>query len=417
MLNQQITLRVNRIRELGSEHRASLLSLMQQARWARCKDPRDRIYGALNMCNTTLFPGFQITPDYTLSTEDVYKNLVLLYVKHANSLNILIYTGIDKTGSSVQGHLPSWVPDWTAESCHGIIISQPWVCAGGRLPAYTELIGQRTLRAEGVVISKIAEFGPEPDLRVGLLGGASLSPSNLFKMTYQMFPLSSKTLEAYGSHTALLETYCRTILLGDVKELYLDLPSSGLLYFNEAMEIMNDMFESCGKLEEDRLLSQLQQTFFRYCHLVMGKIAITEDGHIGLVPKAANIGDTLCVLPGYSGVMVLRSTPDIDGSISDHRDTYQIVGDAFFDGYMMGEALLGELPNGHKVRFTHWLGDSHGELVFSDASGNNLKRDDPRFGLSLKESLSFEEAMIYRSRMTPEVLRSRGIQIRSLDLV
>ncbi|KAJ4244035.1 hypothetical protein NW762_014648 [Fusarium torreyae] len=413
--NQEVAVRVKQILELGTQTRSDFLYVMQGARWAKCKDPRDRIYGALSIYDPGMAAGFVIKPDYTLSAAEVYKNMALLYLKH-HSLRIFSYTGGERLKTSVDVSLPSWVPDWTVQDGHGIIISQPWVCASGRTNAYARLVGQTTLRIEGVIVSRIAEFGPEPDLRVSFPGGADVSPRNLFKMAYQMFPLCEKTLKGYESRDLLVEAYCKTLLLGLFKDLFLSLPSMGILYFSEAIEILRDMFEKRGILP-DETLSELKQRFFRHISLVLGKVAITEAGRIGLVPKTAIVGDSLCVFPGCPGVMVLRSTTDVDRSFSDHCDTYRVVGDAYFDDYMMGEALLGELPEGCKARFAHWPGDTHVELAFSVGTKSNPTRNDPRLGLDHDEALSPEQIRERRKEITPQVLRDRGILLKQLDLI
>jgi hypothetical protein len=70
---------------------------------------------------------------------------------------------------------------------------------------------------------------------------------------------------------------------------------------------------------------------------------ITEQGQIGLAPKEARRGDTICVLFGCSVPVVLREKQDI----------FTFVGECYVDGLMHGEAV--DLADQGKLEKKEWV--------------------------------------------------------------
>ena len=67
-------------------------------------DPRDQVYAALPLVLPFSHPAN--CPDYTLSVNQVYVQIIGLFLHYEESLNILN----ERSGSDPS--LPSWVPDW-----------------------------------------------------------------------------------------------------------------------------------------------------------------------------------------------------------------------------------------------------------------------------------------------------------------
>lgn len=77
-------------------------------------DPRDQIYGLLNLVVESSGPS--LTPDYSQSVEEVYCNVTKHIISTAKSLEVLQRAG---TGMAKRRQgLPTWVPDF-AELVHG----------------------------------------------------------------------------------------------------------------------------------------------------------------------------------------------------------------------------------------------------------------------------------------------------------
>ncbi|PVH81318.1 hypothetical protein DL98DRAFT_348715, partial [Cadophora sp. DSE1049] len=62
----------------------------------------------------------------------------------------------------------------------------------------------------------------------------------------------------------------------------------------------------------------------------------TNEGHIGLCPAAAKVGDLIVIAFGCATPLVLRST----------NNSYQVGGECYVSGVMNGEVLHGPLPQG-----------------------------------------------------------------------
>jgi hypothetical protein len=59
------------------------------------------------------------------------------------------------------------------------------------------------------------------------------------------------------------------------------------------------------------------------------RFSITKKGHFGLAPKAAKKGDKVVVLLGADVPFIMRKVDE----------TFQVVGEAYIDGIMHGEAV------------------------------------------------------------------------------
>lgn len=110
--------------------------------------------------------------------------------------------------------------------------------------------------------------------------------------------------------------------------------------------------ELCDRNEEDvdtaRQITKGSKSFFTRLRSTMmrghRRIAVTERGHLGLVPRTAQKGDMVCVLFGCSVPVILRrvGTSDVSGETT---PLYRMVGECYLDGYMDGEALRLGRPN------------------------------------------------------------------------
>ncbi|KAH7386532.1 heterokaryon incompatibility protein-domain-containing protein [Cadophora sp. MPI-SDFR-AT-0126] len=72
-----------------------------------CKEPKDRIYALLGICERGKIP---ITPHYDLSDADVFQQFATTFLSQGN-IKLLQYAGL--VNHTCQGrNVPSWVPDW-----------------------------------------------------------------------------------------------------------------------------------------------------------------------------------------------------------------------------------------------------------------------------------------------------------------
>lgn len=88
--------------------RGTLLSLLTDFSHREASDPRDRVYALLGLAQTPL----PITPDYTMDVLYTYQTTMLSIVEASGDLAVLS----GDIGRKARCDIPSWVPDWTAES-------------------------------------------------------------------------------------------------------------------------------------------------------------------------------------------------------------------------------------------------------------------------------------------------------------
>jgi len=150
---------------------------------------------------------------------------------------------------------------------------------------------------------------------------------------------------------------------------------------------------------------------------------MTENRVPGIGPLAAKKGDHVTVLLGCEVPIILR--PTTNGG-------YKVVGEAYCDGFMDGEALLGPLPDFFKAVFRS---NSKNEWRWSYLNQKTgvFQAEDPRLGplpaeWSVKSHEDDELIQLFLNdetgnetwhdpRLTSEALRKRGVPLQVFDLV
>ncbi|KAI1500260.1 HET-domain-containing protein [Biscogniauxia marginata] len=386
--------RVGFIRGLCRSRPETLSWVMEGARLAKCGDPKDKVYGVLSMLDPHN-PTIGIIPDYTLSTADVYRDLVVRFIAHYNSLDILSFAGLER---SVTG-LPSWVPDWSIERLDTTL--KGYFNAGGYLQPQVTSIENQTLKVTGVSVSRISTLSPAPKELKTL--------ESQMNAIQQGLPSSHKCLDAYGGSAALAEAYCRVLCRDVFSEKMF--PSKGWLSFREALTalwaILNDD-QGYGTY-----ISDATRRFLEVVTLSK-TICTSEQGHIGLVPPSAEVGDVICVLMGCPNAIVLRP-------VVGQAAYYELVGDAYLDKVMNSEALLGPLPDNHVVT---WRCDPTGVYyrpTFLETSTMRFLYNDPRLSrLPVQwpkaENSSWQESKALLAKVTTQMLQERGVQLMDFYL-
>ena len=74
-------------------------------------DPRYKIFAVLNLAydSAKIVP----SPNYTLSADEVYKQLVVSLIKESGRLDVLSLANLPVYPRQLDMPVPSWVPDWT----------------------------------------------------------------------------------------------------------------------------------------------------------------------------------------------------------------------------------------------------------------------------------------------------------------
>jgi hypothetical protein len=92
-----------------------LLFLMSLFRGCHATYPQDKVFGLLGLCKEIEgIEAYGITPDYSLTVEQVYINVAITILKHQRNLNLFNAVRYVQFQTNQSGpDLPSWVPDWS----------------------------------------------------------------------------------------------------------------------------------------------------------------------------------------------------------------------------------------------------------------------------------------------------------------
>ncbi|KAK8179910.1 heterokaryon incompatibility protein-domain-containing protein [Phyllosticta capitalensis] len=383
-----------------------------------CFDERDRIYAI----RALLDPIFRnsIQPDYTKSAVEVFRAVT---VTELSSFGASILSQCQFTPAWTG---PSWVPNWAFDNGTHRDASPIVSMASGSfrmIPSLKEP-GSTELLVQGVEVSTVERFS---DLRLPS-GQATLSSSDSDSAWVTAI---QEMIQA--KHRELLTTrYPHQLAGGTLLDAYVYVLSGGMLraYFpgmfpnhEQARAFFTDRAEPGNTSKSNHIF--LRQVYY-IC--LNSRIFFTADGHIGLAPEAALPGDKVAVVVGCRSPILLR--PSGQGP----EPSYQVIGACFVAGLMLGEGLLGPLPEDVWVVWTRgedddWGGDGEPPIgwFYINRTTRRAQREDPRLqglGLDLAEfrrslaTISTKQILLdVEPKTLREGLGKRGITLKEFRLV
>ncbi|KAH7305457.1 heterokaryon incompatibility protein-domain-containing protein [Stachybotrys elegans] len=292
-------------------------------------DPRDSIYGVLSLMRRE-DRSLNITPDYSLSTVDVFRGVVLRVVEKHHSLRTLACA--DSATSSVPG-LPSWVPDWSSPTKTTPL--KPLYSASAFISAQATYCGNNMLRVAGIPVATV-DSSQHFDL-----SGDGLDDQ--FRAIRQLRP--DKSLESpYPGGISLLDAYCEA--LNCTFHFDEDMVERGnWTRFRVAAEALRHIWSADGSqchIPSNSVHSFLNQA----CSSLAGRCVVTtSEGYIGAAAAGAQAGDVVCVLLGFENPVLLRK-------VLDAPPRWRVVGSCYVPGFMHGEAIHGPLPKHYRPVFS-----------------------------------------------------------------
>lgn len=215
-----------------------------------------------------------------------------------------------------------------------------------------------------------------------------------------------------------IERYCRALLCDYFSE-NVSPPSPELVSLETCRKLVEQLWSSqCNEFDVERLKVEVNEAIINTCAWFIGGRCFfhAAGDYFGYAPKGTQVGDVIAVLLGCNHPMVLR--PSVKhGSIS----VWEVVGEAYAEGLMRGEAIYGNgLP-------THYRPLKHRDrkkrlidlylVAMYDPETDTLK-DDPaeilkEAGISV-DSYRREPHLLEVSR---ETLLAAGIPIKDFVLV
>ncbi|KAK0103785.1 hypothetical protein ONS95_005787 [Cadophora gregata] len=339
-------------------------ALIDDTRFCKYTDPRDRVYGILGLLDEKHQLG--IEPDYTKTVCEVYKDAAWKHVESTDTLEILCKVEFHNTEG-----LPSWAPD-LRKPRKAIPFS---LCntSGHSLADHCDG-PDGLLRVQGIPVSRISRIEPfnfaefETD-------GLSVIPK--LRLVANKLGLLDNLLTCLKAIPALCEVLCAndfTCRRLPRRDGSLDLLTTEQL-LRRILGSKQDMREA---YRNERFFAKVQT------HCYGRALFITEDGHLGLAPEATRPGDLVTVLLGCDSAMVLRpvtspqfppSSPPPSSPRHQHQSQYKVIGESYTHAHMNAEAILGPLPGlfdaikaytPNRGFTTQYLDRETGEIVAED---------------------------------------------------
>ncbi|KAK3332355.1 heterokaryon incompatibility protein-domain-containing protein [Cercophora scortea] len=289
--------------KVGNE--ASLLDVLARLKWTKATDPRDKVYGLLGLVSET----HGIVVDYGLTVKEVFMGVAERLVNLAGNLDLLCQAPWQLFGNKmrVEG-LPSWVPDFAAAGSPELLFAQRGIFDAGRrghgfnVPCEVVAVGKGTKALcldGGIWLGDVLKPVPSPKTdmdafveRVGLGGMISAEgdgdASSVYPATAEPrmqahcrtvwadckgYPIRRLTADEIRTYTASL---CKAIQDDGV-----DIPALAKLPDNLDNKVMLDRMRNW-------------------------RFAVTDSGLFALVPKYAEEGDRVVVVPGSKPPLVVR---------------------------------------------------------------------------------------------------------------
>jgi len=273
-------------------------------------------------------------------------------------------------------------------------------------------VDQRILRAYGISCGQIATI-TKIDEKMMFSGDDA---GNLREVRRLMIACNINT-DPNKSSGISLEAYCRTLCVDNFAEKW-DPPVPQEPPYQHCFDLiisaLNSDTDSMGQLLKLPFAASFLGQARQACK--MRNLFITQEGNIGLAPKAAQPGDEVCVLFGCINPMVVRRVPNSSSP------QYRLVGECYTHGMMQGQPILGELPQHiHEVLDRNSVGGLR-RAGFLDARTGALQTEDPRLdqflvGLTNKGILSKPNLGELEERGVFDSLIEAGFPIQTLSII
>lgn len=386
--------------------RPRLLELVQVTQWHKCADDRDRVYAVLSLA----VDGRGIKPDYSLSTVQVYQELVMFLMKQCSFGHLKFLKFCEISNRRLGG--PSWVPDWagrtmpeykTATTGNSSIDCGVASFASQQVIHPAEGCIQVTAARVGTIVAvDVVSFPDELD-------SVSFPDTALSAACREITRLVPADIESstYKTGCSLVEAYSGALLGVTYKPYVPEL--SGTPPFLKPQDGV-DALRSCLPWWDTSPGRPVDRKFLNYVYRNTRHKALvkTEQGYIGTAPSYVEEGDIILAILSCTTFTIIRPVPGSEGR-------YQVVGNSFLYGLNSSEAVLGPLP-------AHIHAESHYHSAFArriatyrNTKTNQLSWIDPRYEAL---GIHFEiDGYGVPKVIRPDALEKAGIGLSQFDLV
>ncbi|KAF8533048.1 heterokaryon incompatibility protein-domain-containing protein [Trichophaea hybrida] len=343
-----------------------LIELLAVHRDCNATDPRDHIYGFLGLSGDAVELG--IVPDYRKTVEYIFQDFVRCYVTATGSLDVITACQTPRNLTN----LPSWVPDWSKERQTSTLCLYERFHGGGypsrNIERYYAAGDTRAevrfsddldeISVKGFIFGRIAYIGTENTAALafedvdtfGLLdenGKSSIANRNNRMMKPPLRDLTNLSEEDEDEDLRIVDDSGTGEYAGTDDDTEMEDDDTEMDDDEEASDILIDVQRS--EQQKTRVFSPMRllsitEVAFRTCIEVCyaKRVAILDNGYIGLVPGHTAVGDVACILFGCSVPIMLRK----------NGNHYVMVGESYFHDVAEGELILDYEKHFESVEFS-----------------------------------------------------------------
>jgi hypothetical protein len=295
----------------------------------------DLIYAFVGFESPQANPKIEV--DYKLPVRTVWMNAARTIIQNSHSLDIFAVVRGDK---KCKYNLPSWVPDFSECYPYARPITAPdfrtaFAASGGLPHIWEGAADTETLIVKGKVVGTIMWLSPgsfdtkyfleEPRGTKAVLDYENHATGMKRYIDTQGVVKPQKRQELLGCHNTLVRTLLADGAFGHNQPLGYSIDEIIRVCENEdkIRAAMNKAGESCDD-GDYKILEKLRE----WGLIVQQKLLFLSDKHdMGLVPKAAQKGDLICLLHGSKVPCILRRS-----GVGEER--YRIISQCYLDGKM-----------------------------------------------------------------------------------
>jgi hypothetical protein len=326
----------------------------------KASNPSDHIIGIHGLVNEK--PTDQLVPfhpDYTVPACTLYHRFAIHLVDLGLALPMLNFAGLQRRSQVTE--IPSWVPDWTAQTVEAAsrplaIFSHGYSASGNRslasflaripIAAVSPSHDPDVLIVKGTCADTVshttASYFQGTQNNHAAAATAFLSWHNTANYLAEREVIQNGENSIYGDSNDAL---ARTLIANDLYTGENAIPNSSPILLPTyshfaAIRSLQEVSNGIGVVSKSAGMMDAIDTFkmqmMSTCH--GRKFAVTEKGYLALVPHCAEIGDRIALLLGCSIPFILRDFTKII-TREGEKLAMQMVGDAYVHGIMNGEAM------------------------------------------------------------------------------
>lgn len=358
-----------------------------------CNDPRDKIYSALGIMDSST-QSLQIIPSYNQAVEQVYGDVAQRVITQWSDLTVLENCEL----SSRILEIPSWVPDWSTPTKSHYLRTNSSACAYvASLPSFS--CDSLRCTVPGIYIDLINE------VREPALIKDSFGVQELFVYTRSLRPAMEDLSRTYLTGEVLMEVYCRVLICNQFSAGHGEASPDYLA----SLKLLEAIWSGQGSVRGLEFLKDVISpiSYIRGVNLYLYSRTLfeTSSGHLGLAPSGTRVGDVLCVLLGCDFPVILRPAGD---------HTYQVIGTCYAHGLMNGEAIYRNTHVAKEQREKSGHDPYYGSF---SPKFEDLSIDPVDMLQQLDIEVESEQDDPYRIFVGLETLRDAGIPLEDFTLI